>query len=356
MKNFANFKKSMVLKSCLCAPVKMGYQCTFGVMQAGQFGIVQTRRRAIILAEAPGQVLPRYPEPEHIFSPQACHLSVEVDGRRFNSQTRWMKSATRKTVTVWDTMSDLPKINHGESKEKRFIPQTKTKTGSEITSVTWDQAELKVGDTVYLSPGSAKIKTKPVKLEKEMIKMENVDEDLYSEYYRKTEHVKWNNFNTPDQFIIARILMFKVEGKEIKLKVGLFYRPESIMKSQDKEEENNMFLLYWSKDTDWVAGSDIKGRCYLRCGEDEYEEVTDWFKKGPDRWVFRHMLILELKGLTLPAEAKEFGSVPADPFIPIYPQVKKKLRSLDIFAECGDLSQDLHDAGVANTHWAVEVF
>ena len=105
-----------------------------------------------------------------------------------------------------------------------------------------------------------------------------------------------------------------------------------------------------------MAGSDIKGRCYLRCGEDEYEEVTDWFKKGPDRWVFRHMLILELKGLTLPAEAKEFGSVPADPFIPIYPQVKKKLSSLDIFAECGDLSQGLHDAGVANTHWAVEVF
>ena len=87
-------------------------------MQAGQFGIVQTslhdpkvhcivqtRRRAIILAAAPGQVLPRYPEPD-VVSPQACHLSVEVDGRRFNSQTRWVN-----TVTVWDTMSDLPKIN-----------------------------------------------------------------------------------------------------------------------------------------------------------------------------------------------------------------------------------------------------
>ena len=35
------------------------------------------------------EVLPRYPEPEHVFSPQACHLSIEVDGRRFNSQTRY---------------------------------------------------------------------------------------------------------------------------------------------------------------------------------------------------------------------------------------------------------------------------
>ena len=39
-----------------------------------------------------------------------------------------------------------------------------------------------------------------------------------------------------------------------------------------------------------------------------------------------HILILELKGLTLPAKAKEFGSVPADPFIPIYPQVKKEVK------------------------------
>ena len=122
------------------------------------------------------------------------------------------------------------------------------------------------------------------------------------------------------------------------------------MKSQDKEEENNMFLLYWSKVTDWVEGSDIKERCFLRCGEDEYEEVTDWCEQGPDRLVFRHMFDSGAKRVdSLPAEAKELGSVPADPFIPSYPQVQKKLRSLDIFAECGDLSHGLHDAEVADT-------
>ena len=36
------------------------FQCTFGIMQAGQFGIAQTRRRAIILAAAPGQVFRIY--------------------------------------------------------------------------------------------------------------------------------------------------------------------------------------------------------------------------------------------------------------------------------------------------------
>lgn len=75
----------------------------------------------------------------------------------------------------------------------------------------------------------------------------------------------------------------------MKLKVGLFYLPEDILKSKDQKEEDIMFQLYWNKDTNWVSGSDIEERCFLKCGEDEYEEVTDWCEQGPDRWVFRNM-------------------------------------------------------------------
>jgi site-specific DNA-cytosine methylase len=32
------------------------FQCTFGVLQAGSYGVPQTRRRAIIMAAAPGQI------------------------------------------------------------------------------------------------------------------------------------------------------------------------------------------------------------------------------------------------------------------------------------------------------------
>ena len=56
VRNFASFKKSMVLILCMRALVKMCYQCTFGIIQAGQFGVAQTRRRAILLAAAPGEV------------------------------------------------------------------------------------------------------------------------------------------------------------------------------------------------------------------------------------------------------------------------------------------------------------
>lgn len=47
--------------------------------------MAQTRRRAIILAAAPGEELPRYPEPLHVFAPRACSLSVAVDEKKYVS-------------------------------------------------------------------------------------------------------------------------------------------------------------------------------------------------------------------------------------------------------------------------------
>ena len=41
--------------------------------------------RAIILAAAPGEILPRYPEPRHVFSSHACQLSVSIDNKRVSS-------------------------------------------------------------------------------------------------------------------------------------------------------------------------------------------------------------------------------------------------------------------------------
>lgn len=82
VRNFVSFKKSMILKLTLRCLLKMGYQCTFGVLQAGQYGVPQTRRRAIILAAAPGEQLPYYPEPTHCFSPRGVQLTVMVDEKK----------------------------------------------------------------------------------------------------------------------------------------------------------------------------------------------------------------------------------------------------------------------------------
>ncbi|XP_064460816.1 DNA (cytosine-5)-methyltransferase PliMCI-like [Ornithodoros turicata] len=118
VRNFVAFKRSMVLKLTLRCLLSMGYQCTFGVLQAGNYGVPQTRRRAILLAAAPGQPLPFFPEPQHVFAPRACQLSVVVDDTKYTSNCKWVNSAPMRNITVHDAMSDLPQIGNGARVEE----------------------------------------------------------------------------------------------------------------------------------------------------------------------------------------------------------------------------------------------
>ncbi|XP_069697598.1 DNA (cytosine-5)-methyltransferase 1-like isoform X2 [Periplaneta americana] len=118
VRNFVSFKRSMVLKLTLRCLLSMGYQCTFGILQAGNYGVPQTRRRAIILAAAPGEILPNYPEPTHVFNPKVCQLGVVVDDKKFLSNCKWVTSAPLRTITVRDAMSDLPEIRNGHKREE----------------------------------------------------------------------------------------------------------------------------------------------------------------------------------------------------------------------------------------------
>ena len=117
--NFASYKSNLVLKLCLRALNMMGYQCTFGILQAGSFGVPQTRRRTILLAAAPDQVLPRYPEPRHVFDKKAMKLNVVVDKKNFATDARWNnQSAPYRTITIRDAMDDLPEVKIGASREE----------------------------------------------------------------------------------------------------------------------------------------------------------------------------------------------------------------------------------------------
>ncbi|XP_025419403.1 DNA (cytosine-5)-methyltransferase 1-like [Sipha flava] len=118
VRNFASFKRSMVLKLTLRCITRMGYQCTFGILQAGNFGVPQTRRRLIIIAAAPGEELPLYPEPIHVFSKRSSSLNIQVDDKKFKTNCKYEESAPMRTVTVHDAWSDLPKILNGAYYEK----------------------------------------------------------------------------------------------------------------------------------------------------------------------------------------------------------------------------------------------
>ncbi|KAK2119399.1 DNA (cytosine-5)-methyltransferase 1 [Saguinus oedipus] len=93
----------------------MGYQCTFGVLQAGQHGVAQTWRQAIILAAAPGEKLPLFPEPLHVFAPQTCQLSMVVDDKKFMNNITRLSLGPFRTITVRDMVSDLLEVRNGAS-------------------------------------------------------------------------------------------------------------------------------------------------------------------------------------------------------------------------------------------------
>nr|AFV53350.1 DNA (cytosine-5-)-methyltransferase 1 [Pleurobrachia bachei] len=141
VRNFVSYKRNMVLKLCISSLVNMGYQCTFGVLQAGSYGVAQTRRRAFILAAAPGEILPQFPEPRHVFSHAGMSLSLTVDGKRFGSHITRFTSAPLRTITVRDTMSDLPAVGNGAS-------VTELAYNSEPT--TWFQRQIR-GNTTTLT-------------------------------------------------------------------------------------------------------------------------------------------------------------------------------------------------------------
>lgn len=56
-------------------------------MQAGQYGIPQSRRRFILMASAHGYVLPKFPEPLNVFSKQGSRLNYIVDNWIYDNGT-----------------------------------------------------------------------------------------------------------------------------------------------------------------------------------------------------------------------------------------------------------------------------
>ena len=99
VRNLANFNGNMVFKLLMRTLVMIGYQCTFGVLQGGAFGIPQTRHRIFVIAAAPGEKLPVYPEPLHVF--RGANASVRVDGKLFRSNIRWTSAPFRTTTTAF---------------------------------------------------------------------------------------------------------------------------------------------------------------------------------------------------------------------------------------------------------------
>ncbi|XP_051177127.1 uncharacterized protein [Lolium perenne] len=90
----------------------MEYQVRLGILEAGAFGVTQTRNREFIWAAAPGETLLNWPETMHIFP--RPDLKITLPDSRFYAAA---KSTSRFcSVTVKDKIGDLPLVDNGASK------------------------------------------------------------------------------------------------------------------------------------------------------------------------------------------------------------------------------------------------
>lgn len=90
-------------------------QVRFGILEAGAFGVSQSRKRAFIWAAAPNETLPEWPEPMHVFS--APELKVSLSGNSHYAAVRSTAGgAPFRAITVRDSIGDLPPVQNGASK------------------------------------------------------------------------------------------------------------------------------------------------------------------------------------------------------------------------------------------------
>jgi DNA (cytosine-5)-methyltransferase 1 len=111
VRNFVSHNKSFTFRLTLRSLLDMGYQVRFGVLNAGNFGVAQSRKRTFIWAAAPGEHLPDWPRLMHCFrTPQLC---INLPGGVQYTAVRQTVGAPLRPITVRDAIGDLPSIHNG---------------------------------------------------------------------------------------------------------------------------------------------------------------------------------------------------------------------------------------------------
>ncbi|GMH24456.1 hypothetical protein Nepgr_026299 [Nepenthes gracilis] len=145
VRNFVSFNKGQTFRLTLASLLQMGYQVRFGILEAGAFGISQSRKRAFIWAASPEETLPEWPEPMHVFA--GPELKVTLDGNTQHAAVRSTATgAPFRSITVRDTIGDLPAVGNGASA---------TTMGYKSEPLSWFQKTIR-GDEMVLTDHIAK--------------------------------------------------------------------------------------------------------------------------------------------------------------------------------------------------------
>ncbi|XP_077231680.1 DNA (cytosine-5)-methyltransferase 1B-like isoform X2 [Tasmannia lanceolata] len=112
VRNFVSFNKGQTFRLTLASLLEMGYQVRFGILEAGAYGVSQSRKRAFIWAASPEEILPEWPEPMHVFA--SPELKIRLPGNYLYAAARSTAGgAPFRSITVRDTIGDLPTVGNG---------------------------------------------------------------------------------------------------------------------------------------------------------------------------------------------------------------------------------------------------
>ncbi|KAJ0233375.1 DNA (cytosine-5)-methyltransferase 1 [Hirschfeldia incana] len=140
VRTFVSFNKGQTFQLTLASLLEMGYQVRFGILEAGAYGVSQSRKRAFIWAAAPDEVLPEWPEPMHVFGVPELKISLSK-GVHYAAVRSTQYGAPFRPITVRDTIGDLPSVENGESETTRQY---------KVEPVSWFQKEIR-GDNNVLT-------------------------------------------------------------------------------------------------------------------------------------------------------------------------------------------------------------
>lgn len=138
VRNFLSFNKGQTFRLMLASLLEMGYQVRFGVLQAGNYGVSQSRKRVFIWAASPEEFLPEWPEPMHVFASSLLKISLP-GGLQFATVRDAALGAPFRPITVRDTIGDLPPVGNG-------AVQLETTYGN--GPVSWFQKQIRDAEVV----------------------------------------------------------------------------------------------------------------------------------------------------------------------------------------------------------------
>ncbi|KAG7612367.1 Bromo adjacent homology (BAH) domain [Arabidopsis suecica] len=140
VRTFVSFNKGQTFQLTLASLLEMGYQVRFGILEAGAYGVSQSRKRAFIWAAAPEEVLPEWPEPMHVFGVPKLKISLS-QGLHYAAVRSTALGAPFRPITVRDTIGDLPSVENGDSRTNKEYKEV---------AVSWFQKEIR-GNTIALT-------------------------------------------------------------------------------------------------------------------------------------------------------------------------------------------------------------